>query len=328
MPRPVECAFRAGDLTLAGELQLPESPALPDRGGRYPWVLLISSWMPRDRDGALDAPGHPAWFASGPMAPNRPGLLRRLADALGGEGVASFRYDQRGCGASEGDWMASDLFARIDDARDALGAMRGRRELDLARTGIVGHGEGAALALSVGIADPAVGAMTLIGSAARSGRDGLRRAAATRDRTGVDRQHPLVAALDRAAEELIERVARHEPAMAVHLPDGGEVVHCNLAAWEQAFRTPPRALATMVHRSVSLVHGTSDAWSSPDESRLLDAVLRSAGNEPSLRIVPGAGHDLAEVDDATIAEIAADLARRLEPRDLPPVLLALEGMDR
>jgi pimeloyl-ACP methyl ester carboxylesterase len=83
----------------------------------------------------------------------------------------------------------------------------------------------------------------------------------------------------------------------------------------------------MVHVSVSLVHGASDAWSSPDESRLLEAVLRSAGNEPALRILPGAGHDLAEVDDATIGEIAAELASRLEPRELPPVLLALEGMD-
>ncbi len=328
MPRPVECAFRAGDLTLAGELLLPDLPAPQDRRDRYPWVLLLSSWLPRDRDGVLDDRGHPAWFASGPMAPARPGLLRRLAEALAGEGVASFRYDPRGCGASAGDWAEGDLFARIDDARDALGAMRGRRELDLARTGIVGHGEGAALALSVAIADPAVGAMTLIGAWARSGRDGLRRAAATRDRTGVDRQHPLVAALDRAAEALIERVARHEQTTTLHLAGSEEDVHLNLAAWQQAFRTPPRALATMLHRSVSLVHGVSDAWSSPDESRLLEAVLRSAGNEPSLRIVPSASHDLAEADDASIAEIAGDLARRLEPRELAPVLLALEGMDR
>ncbi len=326
VPRPLETAFRAGDLTLAGELLLPDDPPPADRRARYPWVLLVASWLPRDRDGALDDRGHPEWFASGPMAPHRPGLLRRVANALARAGVASFRYDARGCGASEGDWATGDLFARIDDARDALGAMRGRRELDLSRTGIVGHGEGGALALSVAIADPAVGALTLIGPPARSGRDVFRRAAAMRDRTGVDREHPLVAALDRAAEELIERVARHEPGMVVPLPDGGTVT-LNLAAWAQAFGTPPMALATMLHRSVSLVHGATDAWSHPDESVLLDAVLRSAGNAPSLRVLPGAGHDLAEADDAEIEAIAHELAARLEPRALPPVLLALEGMD-
>jgi len=327
VPRSVETPFRAGDLTLAGELLLPDLPPPPDRRGRYPWTLLLASWLPRDRDGVLDDGGHPAWFGSGPMAPTRPGLLRRLAEALAVEGVASFRYDARGCGRSAGDWEASDLFARIDDARDALGAMRGRPELDLSRTGIAGHGEGAALALSVAIADPAVGALTLIGPAARSGRDGLRRAVATRGRTGADRQHPLVAALDRASEELIERVARHERVMALRLADGRGTVSLNLAAWEQAFGTPPMALATMLHRSVSLVHGELDAWSDADESRLLEAILRSAGNDPSLRVVPGAGHDLAEADDPTVGEIARDLAVRLEPRALPPVLVALEGMD-
>ena len=58
-------------------------------------------------------------------------------------GVASLRYDPRGCGESDGAWEEVDLFTRIDDARDAIGAMRSRRELDLRRTAIVGHGEGA-----------------------------------------------------------------------------------------------------------------------------------------------------------------------------------------
>jgi alpha-beta hydrolase superfamily lysophospholipase len=327
MPRPEAIAFRAGDLSLAGELVLPDSPAPLERRGRYPWVLLLASWLPRDRDGVLDDRRHPAWFASGPMAPSRPGLLARLARALAEVGVASFRYDARGCGDSEGDWAASDLFTRIDDARDALGAMRGRGGLDLARTGIVGHGEGVTIALSVAIADPAVGALTLIGAPARSGRDVLRRAVATRERTGRDRQHPLVAAIDRASEELIERADRHEPGMRLQLPGKDETATLALAGWQQAFQAPPMALATMLHRSVSLVHGNDDAWADPDESRLLAATLGAAGNEPALELVPAAGHELAEAADEVIGSIARELAARLEPRELPPVLVALQEMD-
>ena len=88
----------------------------------------------------LGRAGHPGWFAPRSRPAGR--ACRRLADALAARGVASLRYDPRGCGESGGDWAASHLFTRIDDARDAIGAMRSRRELDLRRTAIVGHGEG------------------------------------------------------------------------------------------------------------------------------------------------------------------------------------------
>ncbi|TMB50854.1 MAG: alpha/beta fold hydrolase [Chloroflexi bacterium] len=323
-PEPIR--FRAGDLTLAGELVLPDR-APTDSRRQIPWVLLLPSWLPRDRDGAFDDGAHPEWFGVGPMAPHRPALLRRLAGALAETGVASFRYDPRGCGESEGDWPAGDLFTRIDDARDALGAMRSRRELDLARTGIIGHGEGAVIALSVAIADPAVGALTLIGAPARSLRDLLRRGAAARARSGTDREHPLVAALDRWSEELIERAERRELELILRLPGAGrERVTLNLAAWEQGFHTPAIALATMLHRSVNLVHGAADAWSHPDESRLLEFVLAGAGNRAELRPIAEAGHDLTEAPERVIAEIAEDLAGRLVTRPLPAVLLAIQEM--
>ncbi len=64
------------------------------------------SWLPRDRDGDWDRAGHPAWFA--PRRTDRPdGLFARLADALATRGVASLRYDPRGCGESDGAWEDS-----------------------------------------------------------------------------------------------------------------------------------------------------------------------------------------------------------------------------
>ncbi len=317
MPRIDELRFRAGDLSLAATL------TLPDGEDRLPWVLMVPSWLPRTRDGDWDRAAHPGWFA--PRASGAPnGLFVRLADALVERGVASLRYDPRGCGESDGSWERSDLFSRIDDARDAIGAMRSRRELDLRRTAIVGHGEGTVVALSVAIGDPAIGALGLIGASARSYRDILRRGVAERDRTGQDRQHPLVAALDRNAEELIERAERREATMTVDV--GGIREELNLATWEQSFHTPPLALATMLHRNVVVAHGSRDAWSDPAESRLLVQVLADAGNDPTLELVDGAGHDLAEADDAAIGAFAASLANQMEPRELPPVLLAIEGM--
>jgi pimeloyl-ACP methyl ester carboxylesterase len=212
---------------------------------------------------------------------------------------------------------------RIDDARDAIGAMRSRPELDLRRTAIVGHGEGAGIALSVAIGDPAIGAVGLIGASARSLRTVLRRGVAERARTGTDRQHPAVAALDRASEELLERAERREASLDVAIGDA--TVTLGLAGWEQAIHTPPLALATMLHRETVLLHGADDAWADPEESELLAAVLAEAGNQPALTIPPG-GHDLAEAGDAVIGEFASALVARMQPRELPPVLLAIERM--
>ncbi len=292
----------------------------PEGEGRLPWALLVPSWLPRNRDGDWDREGHPDWYA--PMPAGAPaGLFARLAGALAHQGVASLRYDPRGCGESDGTWSQTDLFTRIDDARDAIGAMRSRPELDLRRCAVVGHGEGAVVAASVAIGDPAIGAVGLIGPSARSTRDVLRRGVAERSRSGADREHAAVAALDRSAEEIIERADRREPSMPLLI--GEEMVDLRLAAWEQAFHTPMLALVTMLHRNVVIAHGTADAWADIEESRLLEATLREGGNEPALLEITGAGHDLG---DADMDDVAGALAARMEPRELPPVLVAIEQM--
>ena len=45
-----------------------------------------------------------------------------------------------------------------------------------------------------------------------------------------------------------------------------------------------------------------------------------------LRLADGAGHDLAEAGDDVIGGFVDDLVRRMEPRELPPVLVAIEEM--
>ena len=316
MTRHEDLRFRAGDASLAGTLTVPDPPA----DGRLPWVLLVGSWLPRDRDGGWDRDRHRSWFAADTGAP---GILRRLAEALAERKTASLRYDPRGCASSDGDWAQTDLFTRIDDARDAIGAMRSRPELDLRRTAIVGHGEGAGIALSVAIGDPAIGAVGLIGPGARSWRNLLRRGVGERTRTRTDRDHAVVAALDRASEELLERAERRE--MTATLEVAGEPVDINLAAVEQAVHTPALALATMLHRPAVLAHAADDAWANPDESRLLVEVLRDAGNDPLLQLVESGGHDLAGADEAVDA-FADALVARMAPRELPPVLVAIEEM--
>ncbi|RPH36887.1 MAG: alpha/beta hydrolase [Chloroflexi bacterium] len=325
MARDEDLSITAGQVVLAGTLTRPEptgeAAASPDH--RWPAVLLLPSVLPRDRDGRFDAGRHHGWFA--PEQAPAGGLLGRLAAALAAHGVASLRVDKRGCGSSGGEWSTAGLFTLVDDARDALSTLRGHDTVDPTRIGLVGHGEGAWLALSVAAADPGIGPLTLVGAPARGLRDVLRRAAAERARnrngTSPEPRHPFVAAFDRGLEELIERAERGEPEMTLTMA-GGRPLTLGLAGWEQAMRIPTRALATLQRRSVTLLHGEADEWFHPDESVLLAAAL-AASAAPRRILVPSAGHDLVEAAPALIGEVAADLAARLQPRRLPTVLLSI-----
>ena len=324
MAHDVEIEIAAGEVTLSATLTIPDDPpepALPR--GRGPAVVLLPSLLPRDRDGRLDRQRHRGWFAA--ASPGQPGILARLADALAARGVAALRYDKRGCGLSGGEWSSAGLFTLVDDARDALAVLRGLSAVDPGRIGLVGHGEGAWLALSVAAADPAIGPLTLIGCPARGLRDVMRRGVAERARRAhglrAEPRHPFVMALDRATEELIERSDRGESEMRLTLPGGRRTV-IGLAGWEQAMRVAPRALATLQQRSVTVVHGAADAWVDPDESALLAAALWPSA-APRRILVPGAGHDLAEAPADLFHDLAADLAARLQPRRLPTVLMSI-----
>ena len=64
----------------------------------------------------------------------------------------------------------------------------------------------------------------------------------------------MVAALDRWSEEIIERAQRREGRIELPVLGTGRV-RPGLAGVEQAIHTPALALATMLRRSVALVHG-------------------------------------------------------------------------
>jgi pimeloyl-ACP methyl ester carboxylesterase len=130
----------AAKVKLAGTLTLPKS------GGPFPAVLLITGSGPQDRDETVM--GH------------RPFLI--LADHLTRQGVAVLRLDDRGVGASSGDFAsaASDDF--VSDAQAALAFLRARKDVDPKRVGLLGHSEGGVTGPLVAAKDPAVAFVVLL----------------------------------------------------------------------------------------------------------------------------------------------------------------------
>jgi pimeloyl-ACP methyl ester carboxylesterase len=96
-----------------------------------------------------------------------------LADALTRAGVAVLRFDDRGVGGSGGrETLATatmDDFAR--DAAAAVHALADRTGVDRNRIGVIGHSEGAAIAIELLADDPLVSFAVMVAGAGMPGHE-------------------------------------------------------------------------------------------------------------------------------------------------------------
>ena len=111
-------------------IRLTGTLSLPNKEGNFPAVILISGSGPQNRDEEIL--GH------------KPFLV--LADYLTKKGIAVLRYDDRGVGASTGDFKTATTFDFADDAAAALAYLQTRKEINQRKLGLLGHSEGGIIA--------------------------------------------------------------------------------------------------------------------------------------------------------------------------------------
>ncbi len=132
--RSQDVRFRNAEarLELAGTLTLPTAT------GPHPAVILISGTGPQDRDETV--------------AGHKPFLV--LAEYLARRGIAVLRYDDRGVGASTGDFAAATIRDFASDGRAAVKFLQSQKEIDGRRIGLAGHSEGGIVAPMVALDIP------------------------------------------------------------------------------------------------------------------------------------------------------------------------------
>ena len=134
---------------IAGTLTLPQS------GGPFPAVLLLSGSGAQNRDEAIM--GH------------KPFLV--IADHLTRQGVAVLRVDDRGIGGSTGDVFAATLQDNASDALAGVKYLKSRREIDASKIGLIGHSEGGWVAPIAATKSRDVAFIVLLAGAGVSGED-------------------------------------------------------------------------------------------------------------------------------------------------------------
>ena len=138
----------AEGFNIAGTLTRPKNAA-----AKNPAVVLLAGSNVTDRDSVV------AGVA----------IMSQLAGALADAGYMVLRFDRRGTGQSGGRSESATISDFANDTRLALRWLSGRKDVDAKRIALVGHSEGAAVALVTASRDGRVAAVASIAGPASTG---------------------------------------------------------------------------------------------------------------------------------------------------------------
>ena len=143
------------DVVLSGTLALPRTP---EPKGGYPCVVLISGSGQQNRDEELYL--------------HRPFLV--WAEYLAQQGIATFRYDDRGVGGSRGDVKGLTTQVNADDCEAVFRAIRKQKHVNPKQIGLMGHSEGGAIAPMVAARNRRVAFVVMLAGQGCTGHEVLR----------------------------------------------------------------------------------------------------------------------------------------------------------
>jgi alpha-beta hydrolase superfamily lysophospholipase len=149
--REVPVIIPASDITLAGTF------ATPDGDGPYPSALLIAGSGPLDRDG-----NHPKL----PL-----GVSKDLAIILADAGWATLRFDKRGVGESQGEYLPTGFEQEGLDAEAAMRWLKNRD--DTSSIVAVGHSVGALYAAEMSAFTSGIDGAVLLAYTGKTGKETL-----------------------------------------------------------------------------------------------------------------------------------------------------------
>ncbi len=278
-----EVSFKGpGGITLGGTLTKPANSR-----GPFPAVVTITGSGQEDRDEYVPLAGGVR-------------LFRQVADTLSRVGIAVLRLDDRGLGASTGDFSASNTADFADDTRAALAWLRTRPDIDANRLALVGHSEGGMIAPMVAATDPALRAIAIFAGPS-------------------DKMIDIIMLQNKWALD-------HNPKMTEAQRDSTLGEARKLLAPERQFAPAlkfwmsydPAPVAKKVKTSTLILQGATDRQIPVDNAGKLAALIRSGGNKDvTVRIFPATNHLFLEDSTGDFS----DMYKHVKNNKVSPVIL-------
>lgn len=137
-----ELTISSQGTSLVGEL------CLPGGDGPFPVVTMVHGSGPLDRN--ENTRGQSL------------NIFNALAEALTKQGIASFRYDKRGCGKSGGDYSLTGHHDLVDDASACIEHLASIDGCDRERMYLLGHSEGTIIAAQLADRHPQLAGLVML----------------------------------------------------------------------------------------------------------------------------------------------------------------------
>jgi dipeptidyl aminopeptidase/acylaminoacyl peptidase len=253
---------------------------------RLPAVVLLAGSGANDRDGVTA--GVP--------------IISQLAGALADAGFLAVRYDKRGYGQSGGRAEAATLDDFVTDARTVVKYVSKRKDVDKNRVAIVGHSEGAWVALLAAAREKRVKAVVSIAGAGSTGAELI-----------LEQQRH---ALDQMNAPEAERHAKIELQEKIHQAvlngKGWDEIPEPLrqaadTPWfESLLRFDPAKVVKKVKQPILIVQGDLDRQVPLAHADQLVALAQRRGTKRvfNVEVIPGVNHLLAAARTGEVSEYA------------------------
>ncbi|HEX8504035.1 MAG TPA: alpha/beta fold hydrolase [Hymenobacter sp.] len=268
---------------LAGTLTVPAGP------GPFSAVVLVSDLGAQDRDGTV-GDYH---------------MMGSLADYLTRRGVAVLRYDDRGVGQSGGNTATATTAMLVSDVQAAINFLRARLEVNINRIGVVGHGEGANVALLAASQPLPPAFVVSLAGYGLTGEQTLLQQQVTQQRAtkvspvqvqaSYERQRTMYAIIRQTspqqAQAIVTNMLRQDqPGLD---PKAAQATAAQLLSpWRRYFLAfDPLAELDQVQCPVLLLTGTNDEESPADlHQTALEKELKSINRNTVAKRLPGVNH--------------------------------------
>ena len=288
----------AEGVKLAGTLTLPEGT------GPFPAAILISGSGPQDRNETIL--GHKPFFV--------------LADFLTQNGIAVLRYDDRGFGASTGNFSGATSEDFASDANAAVTYLMTRPEINNNAIGLIGHSEGGMIAPISSVNNKDIGYIVMLAGPGTNldqlmlSQNRLVGASQGVSKETLDRNEQFFVKIFSAiktsknTEELtakITQILTPEALAALGVPETqkDQLLKTFTSPWYQYFlKHEPKAFLSRVKVPVLAINGALDQQVPADEN--LAAIEAALANHPDATIqkLEGLNHLFQTAETGGIGE--------------------------
>ena len=282
---------------LAGTITLPPQAASTPPAARRKWpaIVLIAGSGQQDRDQTVA--GIP--------------IFGQLAGQLAEAGFIVVRYDKRGVGQSGGRPEAATLDFYADDARAAVRWLADRDDVDDDRIAVVGHSEGAAVAMLVADKENKIDAVVLIAGPGTTGYDLV-----------LEQQRRQLDAMNVDPAERDAKIALQKKVMDAAVRGGGwddipqELRQAAESPWFRSFLMfdPAKAMKE-VDQPIMVVSAGRDTQVPAHHADKLVALANARRNKPATRLLTleGINHLLVPAKTGEVAEYSSLAGARVTP---------------